>query len=166
VASVPSSLGPAAGASQPKTPHPRAAGSYQFQRQRALAGHGAAVAEARGCSWHTLESEIDKLERCPVTKTAATLRAMSARGLPPENLCLYIAEILDVLQAAALTDHRPLAELQRQEQIVDGDEDVAQLEAVQHPSPTHRRDHEDQLLRYVAIARALVTRYDLEEGVA
>ena len=155
-------FGPAVGADKPRLPHPRAAGSYQFQRQRAMAGRGAAVAEARACSWHTLESEIDKLERCPVTKTAATLRAMSARGLPPENLCLYVAEILDVLTAAAVTDPRPLADLERTEQVVDGDEDLAQLDATQHPCPAHLRAHGDQLVRYMAIARTLVARYDAE----
>lgn len=145
---------------QPKAIHPRAAGPYQFQRQRAMQGRGAAVAEARGCQWHTLESELDKLERDPVAKTAATLRAMSARGLLPEALHAYVAEIEDVLIASALADPRPLAELETAEQIVDGDEDVLQLPAVRHSTPQTRQAHADQLIRYVAMARTLIARYE------
>ncbi len=147
---------------QPKALHPRAAGSYQFQRQRAMQGRGAAVAQARRCSWHTLESELDKLERDPVAKVAATLRAMSARGLPSEALHAYAAEVEDVLSASVLADPRPLPELEIAEQVVDGDEDVLQLPVVRHCTPATRRAHADQLVRYVAIARTLIARYEAE----
>jgi hypothetical protein len=128
-------------------------------------GRGAAVAEARGSSWHTLESELDKLERCPIAKAAATVQAMRACGLPTEALYLYAAELLDALEAATVTDPRSEKDLQDTEQMVDGDEDVVQLRVVRAPSRVTRREHMDQLIHYVAAARALIARY-AHEGVA
>jgi hypothetical protein len=143
---TPSTVPAGAPESQPKNLHPRAAGSYQYQRQRAMQGKGAAVAEARGSSWHTLESELDKLERCPIAKAAATVRAMRLAGLSPEDCSLYAAELLDELEAASATDPRSEAALHASEQAVDGDEDVVQLRVVRDSNPITRRDHCDQLI--------------------